>query len=280
MSDVPSPESPAQNPSRRRWRPTPFLIASATWNLAAFGVLVAVPGRRLAALAAIILSHLLITAIGLRPRSNQLGPNLVRLPNPQDTSPRVALTFDDGPDPEVTPKVLEMLSQAGARASFFCIGERASQYPEIVASIVAAGHRVENHTYRHPYSFAAFGPRRGGREIDRAQRVLTDLAGAPPHYFRAPAGFRGPFLEGLLAPRGLTLASWTRRGFDTADGDPQRVEARLLRNLAPGDVLLLHDGNAALTPSGNAVCLEVLPRILETLKERGIAALPLPVPAP
>lgn len=263
----------------RPWRLPPLVLAGTAVSAAAVVTPAAAPGRWPLALAALAGAHLVMGAAGMAPRSSLLGPNLTRLP-PDAAEGAVALTFDDGPDPEVTPAVLELLDQAGARASFFLIGHRAQAHPELVKEIVRRGHRVENHTQHHPNAFAAFGPWRTGREIDGAQRTLTPLAGRAPLYFRPPAGFRSPLLEPLLARRGLTLATWTRRGFDTRERNPGKVLGRLVHNLAPGDILLLHDGNAARTTSGRPVLLEVLPYLLDRLARDGLASVPLPDPAP
>jgi peptidoglycan/xylan/chitin deacetylase (PgdA/CDA1 family) len=227
--------------------------------------------------AALALDHLFLVAAGTWPRSRLLGPNLTRLPAAADGA--VAVTFDDGPDPEVTPRVLEMLDDAGARGSFFCIGRRAERHPEIVAEAARRGQRIENHTFRHRHDFSFRGPRALAREVDRAQAVLERASGRRPAFFRAPAGIRNPFLDPVLHRRRLTLASWTRRGLDAVDPDPRRVLRRLLRGLAGGDVLLLHDGHAARDRQGRPVVLEVLPPLLDALAERGLRAVPLPDPA-
>jgi peptidoglycan/xylan/chitin deacetylase (PgdA/CDA1 family) len=91
-------------------------------------------------------------------------------------------------------------------------------------------------------------------------------------FFRAPAGLRNPFLQPVLGRLDLRLASWTRRGFDTVNGNPHTVFRRLARNLARGDILLLHDGNAAKAASGAPVICEALPRVLDELKTRGLAS--------
>jgi peptidoglycan/xylan/chitin deacetylase (PgdA/CDA1 family) len=227
---------------------------------------------------ALLADHATLCLAGMWPRGTLLGPNLVRLPADAAARRQVALTFDDGPDPEVTPRVLELLAKGGHRATFFPIARRAEHHPELVRRIVRDGHRLGNHTYHHPHHFAVLGPAGLAREIDRAQDVLTRLGGHPPAHFRAPAGIRNPLLEPLLAPRQLHLTAWTHRGFDTADGHPGRVLHRLRHDLRSGDILLLHDGNAARTPSGRAVALEVLPRLLETLGHRNLRSVPLPTP--
>lgn len=261
--------------SNSSWRPAPFIWLSLGLHLLVAMVWLLEPSRWPLLLAVLGLDHALLTVAGMWPRCGLLGPNLVRLPALHGAG-QVALTFDDGPDPKVTPAVLELLDRHGARASFFLIGERAERYPELVREIVSRGHRVENHTQRHPYSFAFYGLRRLRAEIDQAQRVLTQLTGRAPEYFRAPAGIRSPLLEPLLAYRRLRLASWTRRAFDTIERDPHKVARRLLRGLRAGDVLLLHDGSAALDSEGRAVALGALPQVLQEITARGLRAVPLP----
>ncbi len=257
------------------WRPAPLIKLSIGLHAAGVVALAATPARWPLVAGAMILDHLVLCTAGLLPRSGLLGANLSRLP-PAAAGGKVALTFDDGPDPAVTPAVLDLLAARGARASFFVIGRRAERHPELVTEIARQGHRLENHTYRHSNAFACGGPRRLSREIDRAQDTIERLTGRRPAYFRPPAGIRNPWLDALLARRGLTLASWTRRGFDTVDGRPGRVGRRLLKGLAAGDVLLLHDGNAARGPGGRPVVLEVLPRLLAAAAERGLSTTCLP----
>lgn len=252
-----------------RLLPSPLLKASAVVHLGAAGAL-AVPGMWPWALGAVAADHLLLGACGLTPRSAWLGPNLTRLPASAVQRREVALTIDDGPDPAVTPRVLEQLEAHGAEATFFCIGERVARYPGLAREIVRRGHAIENHSDRHPGYFSLLGPRRLAREVGRAQEDIAQVSGAAPRFFRAPAGLRNPWLEPVLARLGLTLASWTRRGFDTVSGNPDAVLAKLSRGLRAGDILLLHDGNAARTAAGTPVILEVLPRLLEACATAGL----------
>ena len=204
-----------------------------------------------------------------------LGPNLLRLPPAAALRREVSLTLDDGPDPEVTPAVLELLDRYGARASFFCIGERVRRYPDLCRDIVARGHSIENHTQHHSHWFSFLGMRGFEREIGAGQETITSIAGQRPVFFRAPAGLRNPLLEPVLARLGLRLAAWTRRGFDTVTQDSATVAHRLLRGLAATDILLLHDGNSARSTSGARVVLEVLPRVLEGMAARGLKSVTL-----
>lgn len=271
-SDNPPPPRPGYP-----WRPPLLAILSLLWHLAVLGALAADPRIWPAALLAILGNHVVLCIPGVYPHSQIFGPSWRRLPS-LGRGDEVALTFDDGPDPEVTPQVLEQLAAAGARASFFLIGNRAAAHPELVDRIVAAGHRVENHTQHHRYTFAFNVYPFLRREIETAQRVLGGLAGRTPAYFRAPAGIHNLFLSAVLSRLGLFFVSWTRRGYDTVEKDAAKVLARLTAELAPGDILLLHDGNAARTSAETPVVLEVLPALLAELDRRRLRAVPLPEP--
>ena len=256
--------------------PLPRLLkASAAVHLAALAGVVVAPALWPWALGAIALNHGVITATGLWPRSTWVGANVLRLPADAAARGEVSITIDDGPDPLVTPAVLDLLAAAGARATFFCIAERAAQHPELCREIVRRGHSVQNHSYRHTHNFSLLGPRGFRREIERAQDTLSQITGERPRYFRAPAGLRNPFLAPVLHHLDLELVSWTRRGFDTLRTDPDDVLARLTRDLRAGDILLLHDGHAARGASGRAVVLDVLPPLLQRLEQAGLRAVTL-----
>jgi peptidoglycan/xylan/chitin deacetylase (PgdA/CDA1 family) len=145
-----------------------------------------------------------------------------------------------------------------------------ARHPDLARAIVQAGHSIENHTHRHPLYFCLLGPARIRREIEDAQREIAAAAGEPARFFRAPAGFRNLLLDPVLTRLDLKLASWTRRGFDTVNAEPASVLKRLTRNLRGGDILLLHDGNAARSSNGQPVILEVLPPLLAALASAGL----------
>jgi peptidoglycan/xylan/chitin deacetylase (PgdA/CDA1 family) len=263
-------------PGVSRWPVPPLLWATAAIHAGAAVLLLAAPAHWGWALAALVANHAVLTAVGLWPRSTALGENLVRLPEAAAARGEVALTIDDGPDPEVTPAVLDLLDAAGARATFFCIAERAARHPQLVREIVRRGHSVQNHTHAHSHRFSLLGPRGFAREIEAAQRVLSGLTGETPRFFRAPAGLRNPFLAPVLHRLGLVLASWTRRGYDTRERDPRRVLQRLTRGLAAGDILLLHDGHCARDAQGRPIILAVLPALLAELRGRALVPATLP----
>lgn len=256
-------ESPPRPPSR--WRPSPLVGASLGLHAAGVAALIARPSTWPWVLGVLIADHAVLTSVSLVPRSRLLGPNWTRLPPAAAHRREVAVTIDDGPDPQVTPRVLALLEERNARATFFCIGDRVRAHAELAREITRRGHAIENHSQRHVHYFSLLGPRGLAVEIERAQDTIGIVTGQRPLFFRAPAGLRNPFLDPVLSRMGLRLASWTRRGFDTVNASPQAVLGKLTGRLRAGDILLLHDGNAARTRAGAPIVLEVLPRLLDAL---------------
>lgn len=254
----------------RHWRPTPFIQASIALHVLALLAVVLDFSLWPWALGAVIINHALITAAGLWPRSHWLGANLTRLPIAAAGRGEIALTIDDGPDPDVTPRVLALLDRYGVKATFFCVGRQAERYPELCRDIVARGHAVENHSQHHRHNFSLLGPAGFTREIGAGQATLAGITADPPRFFRAPAGLRNPFLAPVLARLELRLASWSVRGFDTYTRDAGKVRARLLRGLEPGAILLLHDGHAARTATGEPMIMEVLPGLITAAHAAGL----------
>ena len=268
-------------PSRPE-RAAPLIRASRALHIGAIGVVLVRPHWWPWTLSAVVADHLLLAASGLWPRSHLLGPNWTHLPPLGAGSAAgapapatVAITIDDGPDPEVTPRVLDLLDEHDARATFFCIGERVERHPALARAIVARQHEIGNHTYRHLRRFSLLGPRGVAQEIARAQEAIGAATGEVARFFRAPAGLRNPFLEPALRRANLQLVSWTRRGFDTVNRSAGRVLDSLTRDLQGGDILLLHDGHAARTPNGAPVILEVLPGLLRALATARLAPITL-----
>jgi peptidoglycan-N-acetylglucosamine deacetylase len=223
----------------------------------------------------VLINHAILIIAGLIPRSTLLGSNITRLP--QDTARRgeVAITIDDGPDPEVTPLVLDILDRFQNKATFFCIGKRAARHPELCREIVRRGHAIENHSLSHHWYFSLLGPWRTHREVQGAQIILSEITGQTPLFFRAIAGLRSPKLDPILSHCGLRLCSWNKRGFDTQQRNADTVFISLVRNLKGGDILLLHDGSAARTAAGEPVILDVLPRLLNQLAQANLRSVTL-----
>ena len=253
-----------------------YLNASVAVHAAAGLAAVIVPAAWPWALGAVAANHLVLTGAGLWPRSTWLGRNWTRLPAAAAARREVAITIDDGPDPEVTPAVLDVLDAHSVHATFFAIASAAARHPALCREIVRRGHSVQNHSDRHSHRFSLLGPGGLAREVGAAQARLADITGAAPRFFRAPAGLRNPFLAPVLDRLDLQLVSWTRRGFDTVRREPQGVLARLSGGLAAGDILLLHDGHAARTVAGEPVVLGVLPGLLARCADAGLRAVTLP----
>lgn len=267
--------SVANASARYPWRPTPVIRLSFLLHAVAGAVVLTQPALWAWAIGAVAGNHLLLTAAVFWPRGRALGANLVRLPPAAAARGEVSVTFDDGPDPEITPRVLDLLDRHQAKATFFCVGERAAAHPDIVREIVRRGHSIENHSHRHSGAFAFYGMFRLRRELESAQAVVSGITGRAPRFFRAPMGLRSPLLDPVLARCGLTYVSWTRRGLDGTHRDPGKVLQRLADKLAAGDILLLHDNGRARTRDGVPVVLAVLPELLRRIEAQGLRSVTL-----
>ncbi len=271
-----APSSTAAGLALPRWHTPALVKASVACHVGAGALALAQPALWPWALGAVALDHALVTGAGLWPRSTWLGANILRLPSASAARREIALTIDDGPDPQVTPAVLDLLDAHGTRATFFCIARHAERHAALCREIVRRGHSVQNHSFDHSHSFSLLGPRAIRRELMQAQDALAQVTGQCPRFFRAPAGLRNLFLGKALHELDLQLVAWTRRGFDTVRRDPADVLARLTRALAAGDILLLHDRHAALAAGGRPVTLEVLPMLLQRFDQMNLRAVTLP----
>jgi peptidoglycan/xylan/chitin deacetylase (PgdA/CDA1 family) len=201
----------------------------------------------------------------LYPRSRLFGPNRSRL----DTNERiVALTFDDGPHPIVTPRVLDLLRARNVRATFFVIGRFVESNEPLVRRIVAEGHALGNHSYHHSYLFWAQSRARLTEDVEHAQRTIAAASGTPCRQFRAPVGLKSWLLRRVLERAGLELVSWNVRFLGRARRDPEQLARRLRRILLPGSIVLLHDGHDR-QDEGDPYVLRQLPIVLDVLEELG-----------
>lgn len=192
-------------------------------------------------LPALLVSHAPFLWATLWPGAWLFGPVLTRLPV---ADRQVWLTIDDGPSSQ-TAAVLDLLDVHDAKATFFLVGERAAARPRAVREIVARGHGIGNHSATHPTKwFWALPPWRMRSEVSRTQQILHELTGIRPRWFRAVVGMANPFVPAALQREGLACVAWSARGFDGAVGDPERVVARVRRKLAPGAIVLAHEGAA------------------------------------
>ena len=208
------------------------------------------------ALAPLFFSHLLVLFATLVPNCQWWGPVMTSF----ETAEReVWITIDDGPSPAHTMRMLDILEQFDARATFFVVGERAEKHPHLITEILARGHALANHTQTHPSgTFWCAGPRKIRREIDRCAETLRTTPERPARLFRAPAGMKNFFVHPALRRRGMMLIGWTVRGLDTVRRDPMRVAERIEKGARPGAIILLHEGQRTeKDPEFNPRCLEL-----------------------
>jgi len=182
----------------------------------------------------------------------------------------VALTFDDGPHPEGTPAVLEVLASVQARAAFFLIGEQVERRPPLAARIAAAGHLVALHGYRHRLQLRMRAPELRS-DLERGAAAIEDATGREVRWHRPPYGIYS--IAGLAAARAATMRPllWSRWGKDWRKlTTAERIAVRATRDLGPGDVILLHDADFYSAKNSHRRTTEALPAILAALKRRGL----------
>lgn len=181
----------------------------------------------------------LLAGLGVAfPRWQMFGHSLCQVSTDRQV---VALTFDDGPDPDATPALLDLLGRAGVRATFFCVGERVARHPELVRLIASEGHLIGNHSWAHHRGTNLFSLARLREDLQRAQTEIARVTGKSPEFFRPPMGLTNPRIFRVVRELDLTVIGWSARGFDQREPSPERIVGRLMRGLKPGAILLLHD---------------------------------------
>jgi peptidoglycan/xylan/chitin deacetylase (PgdA/CDA1 family) len=188
----------------------------------------------------------------------------------------VALTFDDGPHPVGTPAVLESLARAGAHGTFFMIGEQVARRPSLAAQVMADGHVIALHGYRHRWQ-VRLGAGQVAEDLRRGAAAIEDATGVRPVWHRPPYGLYSP--AGLAATRaaGMQPLLWSRWGKDWRKfTTPARIAGRVTAELSPGDVILLHDADFYSARDSHVRTVLALERILRVLKMRKIGTV-LPV---
>ncbi|MAZ27156.1 MAG: hypothetical protein CL868_08790 [Cytophagaceae bacterium] len=158
--------------------------------------------------------------------------------NYKRTSQKVlALTFDDGPHPEITPQILDLLKKHNAKATFFCIGQHAEKHPEILKRILEEGHGVGNHSYSHKNTFPFFGESQIKTELEQTDAILKQAN----TLFRPPFGVTNPTIAKVVKETGHQVIGWNVRSFDTVIKNPQTITKRILNKVKPGSIILMHD---------------------------------------
>lgn len=177
----------------------------------------------------------------------------------------IALTFDDGPTPDVTPKVLDVLRAKGVRATFFFVGRQVVANPELARQVCSEGHAIGNHTYSHPPLFCFLTPGHLRRELTRGQDAIRQATGVTPRHFRSPVGLRHPLLARTLDQTEMDFVLWSIRSYDTWPQGVESLRRRILDRAHPGAIVLFHDRSAP----GSSAMLEALPGIIDQLLIRG-----------
>lgn len=215
---------------------------------------------------AAILAGLIADGVA-RPGSSLLYPTISR---GSGAHPRIALTFDDGPDAEVTPGVLDALVQFDARATFFAIGRNIELNRPIAERIVREKHELGNHSWQHSRLQNFYRRPRQADDLARSSRLIREITGTTEHpLYRPPVGLKSPPLARAAHAMGLKMIAWSLHGRDTQRDDPQRIAAGVLSRVKAGDIVLLHDGHDI--PGRHRVAgARALPLILQGLKDRGL----------
>jgi len=188
----------------------------------------------------IILVWFTLTAIG----SFHIGWNyhLESLLSNLDTKKQqVAITFDDGPHPEFTQKVLELLHQYNAKATFFCIGKNIEKHPKLLKKIIADGHTVGNHTFSHTNNFGFLSTLKVIDELHRTNAIIKEISGFQSKLYRPAFGVTNPRIKKALRQTKLLSIGWNQRSLDTTSLSEEKILKRITTNHKKGDVILLHD---------------------------------------
>lgn len=185
----------------------------------------------------------------------------------------VALTFDDGPDPQTTPQLLRLLKKHRVAGTFFVNGRKAGLYPHLIEEILSHGHCVANHSFNHDVFMAFRGKQTVIRDIEAAQEVLRRHCIAPLA-FRPPVGITSPRLREVLQAKGMFAVNFSCRARDGGNRWLRHLSQKILRRLRPDDIVLLHD----IAPRSAALLslwVEEIDRVLEGIRTKGLFVLPL-----
>jgi len=216
----------------------------------------------------------LVAYLVTSPRTQLIVPTIFRGPQ---TEARIALTFDDGPDPAFTPQILDVLREFGAKATFFVVGRCADAHPELLVRTAREGHLIGSHTYSHANTFHVWPPQRMAADITRGIETIERVVGIRPHYFRPPQGLRVPPLREALASLAtpLSCVTWTVRGLDTVSRSAATIAARVERGLGAGAIVTLHDGSSLGGYRDRSATIEALRVVLRSCREQGLTCVRL-----
>lgn len=184
-------------------------------------------------------------------------------------SSRVALTFDDGPHPAHTPRLLDAFRGANARATFFVTGEHARRYPALVREMAGAGHAVGNHSFGH-HRALELNEKATIDELERANRVIEDITGRRPHLFRPPFGIPSPRLLRACRTLGLAVIFWSVNARDYRPVTRDHLTQRLFRRISPGAIVVLHDAHYRDDTADRSATVAAVAELLDLLAARNL----------
>ena len=196
------------------------------------------------------------------------GPTLWRLPAGIDGVPRVSLTFDDGPNPVATARILDALGSTGVKATFFVLGRHAVRWPELVERAAREGHQLGNHGFYHR-KLHRRGPAYVREDIARGRLAIEDASGVTPRFFRAPHGFRSPWATAIARSLGARTVGWSLGVWDSSRPGVAAIGQRAVDGARPRSILLLHDGDGYDPLGDRTQTAQALPSVLRGLASRG-----------
>lgn len=200
------------------------------------------------------------------------GHALNRLPG---TERLVSITFDDGPNPEATPRILDALADMHTRATFFVLGRHADRWPALVKRMADEGHQIGNHGYYHR-KLHRRTPAYVRDDLTRGVDAIERACGVRPRHFRAPHGFRNPWVSPIARSLGERTVGWSLGVWDSARPGVDEIVRRTLSGMRTGSILLLHDGDGYDAEGDRLQTAAALPRIIDGLRERGFGFATLP----
>ena len=203
------------------------------------------------------------------------GRALGRLPSASGESV-VALTFDDGPNPDATPRVLDALGEAGVTATFFLLGRHVDRWPDIARRVGAEGHVVANHGWHHR-KLHRMTPAGVRRDLEMGTASIERATGTRPRLFRAPHGFRAPWVTPIALSLGQRTVGWSLGVWDSDRPGAEAIAARTIDGATPGSILLLHDGDGYDPLGDRTQTAEAIPAIVRGLRARGLAFVTVPI---
>jgi peptidoglycan/xylan/chitin deacetylase (PgdA/CDA1 family) len=204
--------------------------------------------------------------------SRVFGPVLGELPA---DGKQVSLTFDDGPNPDATPRILDTLAKHGVKATFFILGAHAERWPDLVHRVVTEGHQIGNHGYFHR-KLHLKSPFYVKRDLVLGKRAIERAGAQSPKFFRAPHGFRSPWVTTIARSLGERTIGWSLGVWDSEMPGVKAIVDRTIEGTRPGSIILLHDGDGYNPNADRTQTAAAVPWIITGLRERGFEFVTLP----